>query len=543
MNIKQFDMYQMNDERQQKLWSDCVFVFDTSALLALYLCPDETRNQIYTEVFEKIKHRLWIPQHVQFEYLKNRTSKIKEPITKSYLPLKEDYIKPIVDSFYKSLNRVESLKNDIKKNDSHPHMVAEEIEKYEAKLKEFMQTTVEFEKTFSNQMEQKVNEILLLEKNDTVLQNIRHYFKVGREYSYEEIIQITLEGKHRYEFKIPPGYEDQKDKIGLQIFGDLIIWKQILEYAKTTKQNIVFICNDFKEDWWHLIGDKKGEKKKANDPRKELIKEIRDHSGVDFWMYNQAKFLEIANTLIKSSIPSKDIEQLSQFIAAKTQEKSLAYQCDKCLQEDTIDTATLHLNFESVNSGSEESKGKENIYLADAMINCKNCGHHIQALFQVWEYPIGTVSHPQISLKGASLVKENLNNVFDDLHEETHHDIDLKTMILDKKSVRLKSGKLKKITFPKVIDGNETLFVIDYSKYSDTIPPTNIQAEIYNTKGLSITKMIGLESPITKFVMRADEEAVSDFLYINLTSTTDITVTLSIIEYPGTGRYIEKLFY
>ncbi|MES2131124.1 MAG: PIN-like domain-containing protein [Bacteroidota bacterium] len=547
MNIKDFDMYQMTEERQKKLWSDCVFVFDTSALLALYLCPEEARNQIYTEIFEKIKGRLWMPHHVQFEYLKNRVSKIKEPITKSYIPLKEDFIKPIVDSFNKSLNRVDTLKNNIKKAENHPHMVAEDLEVYEAKLKEFVKTTVEFEKKFNEQMEQKVNEILLLEKNDTVLQNLRKYFKVGREYTYEEIMQITLEGKHRYEFKIPPGYEDQKNKIGIQMFGDLIIWKQILEYAKEHKKNVVFVCNDVKEDWWQLIGDKKTEKKKADDPRKELIKEFKDYSGTDFWMYNQAKFLNIANTLIKSKVSGKYIEQISHLITAKALNQTLIYKCEACKTESKIDTSTLVLDVESVNRGLERHKKTENIYLAEAKFNCKNCDHNIQALFEIWEYPIGTVNHQQIKLKGASLITEGRVKdefLLDDLHDELNTEIDLETFVINKKEFRLKSGKAKKITFPKIIDGDDTLFVIEYSKQYAKIQGKSLDIEVYNTNKLYIGKTLALENTMTKFVMRTDEEPfLSEFLYMKLTSNTDITITISVIEYPGTGRYIEKLYY
>ncbi len=547
MNIKDFDIYQMNEERQKKLWSDCIFVFDTSALLALYLSPEEARNQIYTKIFEKIKGRLWIPNHVQFEYLKNRASKIKEPINKSYIPLREDFIKPIIDSFYKSLNKVDTLKNNIKKAESHPHMVSEDLEKYEVKLKEFVKTTEEFEKKFNEQMEQKVNEILMLEKNDTVFQNLHKYFKVGREYTYEEIMQITLEGKHRYEFKIPPGYEDQKNKIGIQMFGDLIIWKQILEYSKENKKNIVFICNDVKEDWWHLVADKRGEKKRTNDPRKELIKEIKDHSGVDFWMYNQPKFLEIANTLIKSDIPDKYIEQISQLIPVKAQDKLLVYKCDACLHEGQIDTATLHLNFKLIDTETGQSKNPENTYLADTLFHCKNCGNSIQALFEIGEYPMGVVNHQQIKLKGAGLIQEiQAEDDFlrYDLLDETNPEINLETVVLNKKQFRLKSSISKKITFPKIVEGNDTLFVIEYSKRYDKTLGKRILVEIYNTQGLKITKTPVLENNVVKFVVRTDDEHfVSEFIYMHLVSDTDITITLSVIEYPGTGRYIEKLYY
>ena len=50
-------------------------------------------------------------------------------------------------------------------------------------------------------------------------------------------MKVPVEGKHRYEFSIPPGYLDRNGKIGTQIFGDLIIWKQMLDYAKKKKKD------------------------------------------------------------------------------------------------------------------------------------------------------------------------------------------------------------------------------------------------------------------------------------------------------------------
>ncbi|MCF8232751.1 MAG: hypothetical protein K9J27_11235 [Bacteroidales bacterium] len=49
---------------------------------------------------------------------------------------------------------------------------------------------------------------------------------------------------------------------------NLIIWKQILEYASKVKKPIIFICDDLKEDWCHL---KKSTEKQIESPREELI--------------------------------------------------------------------------------------------------------------------------------------------------------------------------------------------------------------------------------------------------------------------------------
>ncbi len=150
-------------------------------------------------------------------------------------------------------------------------------------------------------------------ENDDVFEAFKQYITVGRDFKYNEIYTITSEGEHRYKYKIPPGYED-KDKIGTQIFGDLIIWKQILEYSIEAQKPIIFICNDLKEDWYNV--DKSTSEKKIRAPREELLKEIYDFSGTEFWMYNLTQFLEKSNVYLGTSINETDIQNIDIAIAA-----------------------------------------------------------------------------------------------------------------------------------------------------------------------------------------------------------------------------------
>lgn len=68
--------------------------------------------------------------------------------------------------------------------------------------------------------------------------------------SQEELYSICEEGEKRYKDNIPPGYKDAKNKDGLRKYSDLIIWKEIINYSKDTAQNIIFVTDDKKEDWW-----------------------------------------------------------------------------------------------------------------------------------------------------------------------------------------------------------------------------------------------------------------------------------------------------
>lgn len=317
MDRKAFDIFVLTLDRENKLWSDCIFVFDTSALLAFYYYPDETRKDIFEQIFEAQKTKLWIPNHVQFEFLKNREGVIKKPIEENYTPLIQNYLNPITGTAKIIEDKLQQLKAITKKQDTHPFIDSATIIEFENKIKGYTEAINLFDKTYKEQIENRKTEILQLQNNDTVLEHFEKYFNVGRKYSFEEIIEITKEGKHRYEFKIPPGYKDltEKGKIGTQIFGDLIIWKQILEYAKEIKKDIVLVCNDVKEDW--CIKDDK-DNNRIKSPRFELIKEFNDLTGKEIWMYTTSQFLFTAKEILKASIKDESINEITELISAKT---------------------------------------------------------------------------------------------------------------------------------------------------------------------------------------------------------------------------------
>lgn len=74
----------------------------------------------------------------------------------------------------------------------------------------------------------------------------------------------------RYLNKIPPGYEDDhKPDNGV---GDLLIWHAILELAKSSKNDIIFVSGEEKTDWFHRS------EKQPLYPRFELITEFRKNS-------------------------------------------------------------------------------------------------------------------------------------------------------------------------------------------------------------------------------------------------------------------------
>ena len=93
--------------------------------------------------------------------------------------------------------------------------------------------------------------------------------RIGADISFSTRLSILQEGKIRFDNLIPPGYMDRK-KIGQDKYGDLFVWKSILAIAKEKNTNIIFVCNDTKEDWW------KKDKEIPVNLRDELLKEFKE---------------------------------------------------------------------------------------------------------------------------------------------------------------------------------------------------------------------------------------------------------------------------
>lgn len=404
--------YRLTEEKEAKLWKDAIIVFDSSALLDLYYSPKSEREKIDNEIFTKLKDRLWLPNHVQFEYLKNRENIIKKPITEKYDPLKKKIETLTTNRKSEIPKRIEEIIRETIKGDKHPHLKQDILNEYKIVVEDFVKKSEDFYKQTEDFQKKILDEINIIEKeitdvenDDDVLNSLESHFNVGREYSFSEIIEITKEGKHRFEFRIPPGYGDfyNGEKKGTQIFADLIIWKQILEHSKEVKKPIIFITNDISkdEDWGYI--DKKATEPRIYSPREELIKEIKDFSSVEFWMYNLPQFLYQANKRLKSTIKDETIQNFFQFInTKKVKGNYLKFKCNKCGRIHKYDESEFNLDFDHI-SGSERSMGAENQYQAEEHFKC-SCGNEIDVTFEVWEYPQGIHNYDNIEIENAELL-------------------------------------------------------------------------------------------------------------------------------------------
>jgi hypothetical protein len=345
MKKEDIEIFYLQEPKEKKIWKNCIFIFDTSALINFYYYSKNAQENIFNQIFKKLKGRLWVPNHVEYEYLINRETSYKKPIDEKYGKLKSEEIKQINEYISKLKGQLKEqlvqVKQKTQKNDTHPYIKPDIITSFESKFDEFINNFNQFSKEIEEEIKLRVEEIEAIATNDTVLNAFEEYLEVGKSYSFSKIMEIVSEGKIRYEFDIPPGYSDSKGqnrKQGFQIFGDLIIWKQIIDFAKEKKLPIILITNDITKDDW-CYAKKHGNETRIERPREELIKEINEFAKVDFWMYTPAQFFHNANKFLKTSISNEIIKEVGSFIDEK--ESFLGLSIDNNLLNNPITNQTL----------------------------------------------------------------------------------------------------------------------------------------------------------------------------------------------------------
>jgi len=312
MELNYYQKYYLSTEYIDSMFENAIIVFDASALLDLYYYSPSSQSSIFNNVFDYLQHRLWLPGQVYFEFQKNKYNVAKKPI-QTYRNLIENtkkgvdgnHIGKITDLSNKFTDNLDSLSNQLKtlkektiSEDKHPHInsgcyedIDNSIAIFRKNIDIFTSKVSDFRTCFTSVVNEKIVTLETELSSDQIQSIINSKFQIGADYPYTDMYKIAQEGACRYAEQIPPGYEDQGDKIGLQKYGDLFVWKQILEYAKKLNKDILLVTNDVKPDWHD---------ESLNAPRYELLKEFHDHIGKFFWSYDMKTFLYRINSVLDS---------------------------------------------------------------------------------------------------------------------------------------------------------------------------------------------------------------------------------------------------
>lgn len=286
------EFYRSNNIDIFSLKEDSIIIFDTNVLLDLYRFSKPS-SEILLKSIEKVSNLIFVPHQVALEF--NFNKKLISDKSKQKINNLENKYNTNWDNLHETFkDSFEVL--DIRSSDftEKQESVITEIEKEFKKVRKKIEESSfkEMKNFIQNDYERTTNKLLsLLDK------------KVGKAYTQEQVDTIEKEGKERYSKGVPPGYGDLQDKEGKyktyrdvryhSVYGDLILWNQIIEKAKEENiKNVIIITNDSKKDDWfyHTIN-----KNNPIGPRIELISELKLKSDAELFMYTSYQLINQFN--------------------------------------------------------------------------------------------------------------------------------------------------------------------------------------------------------------------------------------------------------
>ncbi|WP_044194483.1 PIN-like domain-containing protein [Oscillatoria acuminata] len=295
--------YSLNQEQFKELWENCIFVLDTNILLNLYRYNKNTRNDFINNVLRKIEERLWIPHQVALEFQENRLEVIESQQTQ--IATIKDKWKNHKAKFWGEIRTFHAI---------NPESLIERLDK---ELSEYLNDK---NSVIIEQLDFLIDDPLELTKHDTVRDIVDELFngKIGESPTNEELTNIYKNGEERYRIKYPPGFKDQQDKRNdppylykemefKRMYGDLILWKELLKKVESCSwKHVIFITDDDKDDWWNRNSGK------TDGPRLELIQEMYEAGASLFYMYNSDRFIDRAEKYLGTKISDDSKQEIEE---------------------------------------------------------------------------------------------------------------------------------------------------------------------------------------------------------------------------------------
>ncbi len=270
-----------------------IVVFDTSSLLNLYLYNDVSIQAILNKMSVDFKDRLYTTDFSHIEFLRNYKDKLFNPlalydqlVTKNKDSNDSGYINKIQEGIVAMEKAVEKLHDYTKNSEKHPFLTGANIGALSNAIKVAKtQIDLEIAKVTTQINDQKK---LISARKDYIKDWIDQNIKLGRKFSFSELQRISQDAHQMFLMEFPPGYKDQKDKVGIRKYADYIIWKQFLEIIATNKKPGILVIDDLKEDWCYK---KPNDSRQIDYPREELSYEFSEATGFELEMLTMSQFL------------------------------------------------------------------------------------------------------------------------------------------------------------------------------------------------------------------------------------------------------------
>ena len=334
---------------------ECQIFIDTNIFGLFFRIYSSARKEFFDWIIPLIEKKrvntpLWAINEYSNRFIRNQIDDYFSPLKKVNTTQKE----------FKEISSFLKMNIDTKSLAGTTYTTVEEyltdLKDIENKLKKIAATAKSKDETYKNSVHSEIQNVF----EKTIIQSdLTSILKV-----------ISDSGQVRYNHKLPPGFEDDKKEINL--FGDLIIWLEILEFCKSSNtKKAILITNDNKKDWVYAPSKISENSKllpnnhphfKIVDPR--LTYEFKQNtSSEEFHIIN---FESLTKVLINKSKGG--------FIElAKALQIATSQEADKT--ENTETEKSIELKEESIQQGGvgiDEDKqiGNDEIYSEYALADC-----------------------------------------------------------------------------------------------------------------------------------------------------------------------------
>lgn len=250
-----------------------VIVLDTNIIL------DLARYSLYTsknilKIFDQCIGSIWIPNQVYEEYTNNKRSVFGD-LKKRYSSFEKKLLKIINES-------EDKIKENLNKSNKYFDFAKDSLSRdLSNKIKEFRDIIKSYKDRVGNEYDEITSDSpKIIDDIENFVLKLEKREQVGEKIGFKEKLEIIKEGELRYRHEIPPGFMDCEKK-GIEKFGDLFVWKEILKLpSKNEVKNIVFITNDIKGDWWSK--DKSGNLLEMRSELRDEFNEINKKTYINF---------------------------------------------------------------------------------------------------------------------------------------------------------------------------------------------------------------------------------------------------------------------
>lgn len=255
-------------------------VFDTNVLLDLYRLSNPSRED-WLKTLASIKDRVFMPYRIGYEFIKNRQSVIRTE------KIENENILKFIDVEFAKL---------------------ETLFKSNSRIKDHVPLMMKSKNDFLSAVQKEIEAYPDFLDDDKIFESLAVVFskKTGEDFSAQNIAEIEKLGEERFRKLIPPGFKDNNKKDPNDKFGDLILWKQILNFSKTKNKDIIFVTRDEKEDWWEIVkGQKIG-------PHFLLRVEFTKETNKTYYQCTPDRFMQQFKRLLDSTIKEATISETAQ---------------------------------------------------------------------------------------------------------------------------------------------------------------------------------------------------------------------------------------